>query len=88
VTLAEQFGDNLRSLRKWRGYSQETLAMIARRHRTEIGLLERGRRLPRLDTVVVLADALSVDPSLLVVGLELRDRGGRRRQEDSATVAR
>lgn len=69
MTLAEQFGDGLRDLRNQRGLSQRALAGIARMHRTEIHMLEHGRREPRLRTIVVLADALHVDPSFLVVGL-------------------
>jgi transcriptional regulator with XRE-family HTH domain len=69
VTIAEQFGDSLRDLRNHRGLSQRMLAGIARLHRSEIYLLEHGKREPRLRTIVVLADALSVDPSFLVVGL-------------------
>jgi transcriptional regulator with XRE-family HTH domain len=69
VTLADQFGKSLRDLRNQRGLSQRALAMVAKMHRTEIHMLEHGRREPRLRTIVVLAEALSVDPSFLVVGL-------------------
>jgi transcriptional regulator with XRE-family HTH domain len=69
VTLAEQFGESLRDLRTHRGLTQRTLAGMARMHRTEIYMLEHGKREPRLRTIVVVADALSVDPSFLVVGL-------------------
>lgn len=69
VTLAEQFGEGLRQMRRHRGYSQETLARVARLHRGTVHLLESGKREPRLETIVVLADALSIDPGLLVAGL-------------------
>jgi transcriptional regulator with XRE-family HTH domain len=69
VTLAEQFGETVRDLRHQRGLSQRGLAAVARMHRTEIHMLEHGKREPRLTTIVSVADALSVDPSFLVVGL-------------------
>jgi len=38
-------------------------------HRTEIGLLERGARIPRIDTLLKLAAALDIDPSKLLDGI-------------------
>jgi transcriptional regulator with XRE-family HTH domain len=70
VTIPERFGANLLRARKRSGLSQEALAVRASLHRTEIGLLERGERLPRIDTVVKLAGALSISPSELIVGID------------------
>jgi len=39
-------------------------------HRTEIGMLERGVRLPRVDTLIKLAGALEVSVDDLVEGIE------------------
>ncbi|MFP5389642.1 MAG: helix-turn-helix transcriptional regulator [Thermoleophilia bacterium] len=44
--VAERFGANLSRLREQSGVTQEELAFRASLHRTEIGLLERGGRLP------------------------------------------
>jgi transcriptional regulator with XRE-family HTH domain len=52
-----------------RGLTQSALAELAGVHRTEIGLLEKGRRNARLDTIVMLAAALGSDPAELVLGL-------------------
>jgi transcriptional regulator with XRE-family HTH domain len=71
VTPAEQFGANLRLIRRSYGWSQETVAALAGLHRTEVQKLESGKRDPRLRTIVRLARALRVDPGLLVVGLRL-----------------
>jgi transcriptional regulator with XRE-family HTH domain len=71
---AEQFGANLRLLRRSYGWSQQTVGDLAGLHRTEIGKLEGGLRDPRLQTIVRLARALRVDPGLLVVGIA--PRGG------------
>ncbi|MBW8060730.1 MAG: helix-turn-helix domain-containing protein [Solirubrobacterales bacterium] len=43
--------------------------MRAGLHRTEIGLLERGERVPRIDTLIKLAAAVSVPPSQLLEGI-------------------
>lgn len=69
MTLAERFGRNLFMARRRAGLSQELLAVSATLHRTEIGLLERGLRLPRLDTIVKLAVALGIEPGDLLAGV-------------------
>jgi len=67
--LLRAFGENLRVARERRNVSQETLADIARVHRTHFGALERGRREPGLATLLVLADALGAPPGTLLDGL-------------------
>ena len=62
----ERFAVNLREHRRSRGISQERLAFRCNLHRTEISLLERGAREPRLSTIVRLARALEVPPSALL----------------------
>jgi transcriptional regulator with XRE-family HTH domain len=59
--LRQQFAQNLRRHRERVGLSQEELADICELHRTEISLLERCKRSPRLETIVVLARALELD---------------------------
>lgn len=39
-------------------------------HRTEIGLLERGARVPRIDTLIKISSALTIPPSELIEGIE------------------
>jgi len=68
--MAALFGENLRAARMRGGLSQEQAAFGAGLHRTEIGLLERGERLPRIDTAVKLAGSLSVTPAELLAGME------------------
>ena len=62
----EQFAQNLRAARRRRGLSQEALAAAADLHRTEVSLLERGGREPRLTTLVRLARALDIKPVALL----------------------
>lgn len=64
------FGANLRAVRLEAGLSQQRLGSACRLHRTEISLLERGAREPRLGTVVRLARALDVPPARLLEGIE------------------
>jgi transcriptional regulator with XRE-family HTH domain len=56
----------VRRARHRRGLSQERLAYACKLHRTEISLLERGERDPRLSTIVKLARALECTPSSLL----------------------
>lgn len=67
--LREHLGRNLRRKRRLAGLSQEEAGIRASLHRTEIGLLERGERLPRVDTLVKLAGALGVPAGELLEGI-------------------
>ena len=58
--VARTFGDNLRRLREERGLTQEVLGFRADMHRTNVGLMERGMTVPRIDTMLKLAAALGV----------------------------
>jgi len=68
--VGELFGANLARCRAAADVTQEDLAFQAGLHRTEIGLLERGGRIPRIDTLVKLAGALEVTPGELLAGIE------------------
>ncbi len=72
MSIGKQFGKNLLRTRKRLGISQEELAVRASLHRTEIGLLERGERLPRIDTAIKLAGALGLPLASLVEGIDWR----------------
>jgi transcriptional regulator with XRE-family HTH domain len=68
--VREQLGLNLRGHRDLAGLSQEKLGEMCDLDRTEISLLERGLRFPRLDTLVKLARALELDsPGVLLEGI-------------------
>jgi transcriptional regulator with XRE-family HTH domain len=60
LDVARRFGENLRRVRKQADLSQEQLGFHSGLHRTEVGLLERGARVPRLDTLLKLAAGLGV----------------------------
>lgn len=60
IEVARHFGANLRRARKRADLSQEEVGFLSSLHRTEVGLLERGARVPRIDTLVKLAGALGV----------------------------
>lgn len=73
VAVGRRFGRNLRAARMQIGLSQEQLGFRAGLHRTEIGLLERGARVPRVDTLLKLAAALGVSIRCpLLDGIEWR----------------
>jgi transcriptional regulator with XRE-family HTH domain len=57
---ARRLGTNLWRARRRAGYSQEDLGALACLHRTEVGMVENGERLPRIDTLMKLAAALEV----------------------------
>jgi transcriptional regulator with XRE-family HTH domain len=70
VRPQDQFAINLRRVRLERDLSQEALGDACELHRTEISLLERAQREPRLNTIVRLARALRVPPAQLLDGIE------------------
>jgi transcriptional regulator with XRE-family HTH domain len=70
VKAEEAFRRVLRELRKGQGLTQETLAFDAGLHRTAIGLLERGQRVPSLSTLYKLAPALATTPSAMLARVD------------------
>jgi len=66
---AKQLGRNLFLARRRVDLSQEKLAKLCGLHRTEIGLLEQGRRIPRIDTLIKLASSLEIDVEELLKGI-------------------
>jgi transcriptional regulator with XRE-family HTH domain len=69
MTVQERFAANLRHQRRRAGLSQEALGERAGLHRTAIGLLERGERVPRIDTLIKLAQALPAETADLLDGI-------------------
>lgn len=69
MTPQERFAINLRRARTETGISQEELGYICDLHRTEVSLLERAGREPRLATIVKLASALNTTPGALCEGI-------------------
>jgi transcriptional regulator with XRE-family HTH domain len=67
--VRSQFAANLREQRERAGLSQEALADACDLHRTEISLLERRKRSPRLETIVILARGLGISASELIEGV-------------------
>jgi transcriptional regulator with XRE-family HTH domain len=71
----DRFAVNLRRAREAASISQEELAKRTELHRTEISLLERGGREPRLGTMVKLATALGTTPEKLCSGIGWDTKG-------------
>ena len=70
--LNRRFAENLFFLRHQVDLSQQLTAERSGLHRTEISLLERGLRIPRLDTIVRLGGAVEVEPCDLLTGMGWR----------------
>jgi transcriptional regulator with XRE-family HTH domain len=69
VDATQVFARNLRRQRERAGLSQEALGDLCDLHRTEVSLLERAGREPRLGTIVKLARALKIRPADLLDGV-------------------
>jgi transcriptional regulator with XRE-family HTH domain len=97
MSIAERFGRNLMRARMDADLSQEEVGIRASLHRTEIGLLERGERIPRIDTAIKLAAAVDVPLDQLFAGIrwepgnwrpgEFKVAGGMASHDDAAEAA-
>lgn len=67
---AARLGRNVFMARRRAGFSQEALGSLASLHRTEVGMVEKGERLPRVDTLIKLASALGVGVGELLEGVD------------------
>lgn len=69
MSLPKRFGVNLRKARLAARLSQEELGLECGLDRSEVGMLERGEREPKLATLVKLTGGLGIDPKQLYAGL-------------------
>jgi transcriptional regulator with XRE-family HTH domain len=69
IDCGRRLGQNLVEAREKRDLTQAATAKLAGLHRTEISLIERGQRVPQLDTIVKLGGALRMQPCALLVGM-------------------
>lgn len=67
--IASEIGQKIRAARKRARLTQVEVANGAGIHRTEVGLLERGKRIPRADTLIKVAAGIGVDASELIRGI-------------------
>ncbi len=68
--ILSTLGKRIRSERQRKGLSQEGFAGVCGLHRTEMGLLERGKTIPRLDTLLIVSVHLGLPVSELLRGLK------------------
>ncbi len=66
---ARIFGERVRARRHELGLSQEKLAEGTALHWSFLGRIERGQANLTLRNILRLADALGVDPAVLITGL-------------------
>jgi transcriptional regulator with XRE-family HTH domain len=80
TTPAQRFGLLLARRRMLVALGQEDLARLVGIHRTEVSLLERGGRRPRLDTILQLVAAVEAEPGELLSGMRwapgIAEKGG------------
>ncbi len=69
MDVAERFAENLARCRKTAGLTQEELSIRAGLNRSQVGLIERGDRLLRIDTFIKLVGALGIPAEELLDGL-------------------
>jgi transcriptional regulator with XRE-family HTH domain len=65
---AEMFGERVRELRDKAGMTQEKLAQAADLTTSFVSTVERGQKMPSLNTILKLARALRIDAGELLSG--------------------
>lgn len=63
-------GKRMRQLREKQGYSQEAFADQCGLHRTAVSLIERGKRVPSLTTLVTISSGFGISVSDLLRGVD------------------
>lgn len=71
-SLAKAFGSVLKELRTQAGISQENLAYECELDRSFISMLERGLRIPTLDTLFKIASPLKKAPQEIIKLVEIK----------------
>jgi transcriptional regulator with XRE-family HTH domain len=72
VPLAQRFGRNVWRSRRRADLTQDELGGLTELSRVDIGAVERGERLPRLDTILKLAAGTETSTCALLEGLRWR----------------
>lgn len=67
MDVVRLFGANVRHQRKLKGMTQEQLAAAAEMERSYVSDLERGTRNPSVAALGRIADALKVEPHILLL---------------------
>jgi transcriptional regulator with XRE-family HTH domain len=70
LELSDGFASVVEKYRKATGFSRAALAAKAGLHQTYIGLLERGKRSPNLDTAQAIAKSLGCPLSKMIIAAE------------------
>lgn len=70
MDFEECFRVVLREIREEKGLSQEKLAELSELDRTYISLVERGKRVPLLTTLVKIANGLEMPLSEIIASVE------------------
>lgn len=70
LELSDSFASVVEKHRRAKGLSRSSLASQAGLHQTYIGLLERGKRSPNLDTAQAIAHSLGSSLSQLIIEAE------------------
>jgi len=64
--INDSIGKRIRKCRESKGWKQETFAEKAGLSVSYIGMIERGEKLPKLETFIVIANVLEVSADILL----------------------
>jgi transcriptional regulator with XRE-family HTH domain len=67
-------GKRMRQLRDKQGFSQEAFADHCGLHRTAISLIERGKRVPTLTTLLTISQGFDISLSEMLRGVDEEEK--------------
>lgn len=73
--------DNIKRIRKEKGFSQEQLAEACNTATSYIGLMEIYKNVPKLSTIERIAKALDIEPQVLFQKTELKPESEKELEE-------
>ena len=76
--------ENIKYYRSLLGYTQDNLAEAANLSKSAIGQIEIGKNAPRFDNLIAIAEALKIEPYLL---LKKRNYSSDENSSDAAQLA-
>lgn len=76
LELKNAVGQTIKNIRVKKGLSQDVLSGLSALDRSHLTKIESGKKLPNLETIWKIANALEITPSALIAAIEENLKNG------------